>query len=138
MKTNNFLEIFKRLQTVGINTQQELAKSVGITQSAVADAKRRGNFPNGWAVAIAKQHGVSLDFLLSGETSGATVKRKTISKKVTETPQTNHRKGDRDMDLKDKLLDAYEKIIERDERIAELERLLKKDPPSLRKRSNGK
>ena len=66
MKTNNYLEIFERLKPLGITTQQQLAKALGITQSAVADAKRRGSFPKGWAVDISQAYNISLNALLQG------------------------------------------------------------------------
>jgi hypothetical protein len=64
MKTNNFSEIFERLKPLGIVTQQQLAKALGITQSAIADAKRRGSFPKGWAVDISQAYNISLKDLL--------------------------------------------------------------------------
>ncbi|MCP4923658.1 MAG: bacteriophage CI repressor [bacterium] len=66
-KTNNFDDAFKRLKTIGISTQQALASELGITQGAVADAKKRGSFPNGWAVDICNRYGISLDYLVSGK-----------------------------------------------------------------------
>jgi hypothetical protein len=39
---------------------------LGITQSAIADAKRRGSFPKGWAVDISQAYNVSLNDLLKG------------------------------------------------------------------------
>ena len=64
MKTNNFSEIFERLKPLGIVTQQQLAKALGITQSAIADAKKRGSFPKGWAVDISQAYNISLKDLL--------------------------------------------------------------------------
>ena len=63
----DFKQIFNRLESLGINTQQDLAGSLAITQSAVSDAKKRGKFPRRWAEKLSKKFDISLDFLLSGE-----------------------------------------------------------------------
>jgi predicted transcriptional regulator len=64
---NDFKEVFSRLEKLEITTQQDLAKSLDITQSAVSDAKKRGKFPRRWAEKLSKKFDISLDFLLSGE-----------------------------------------------------------------------
>lgn len=63
----DFQEVFNRLESLGITTQRTLGESLGITQSAVSDAKKRGRFPRRWAEELSKKFNISLDFLLSGE-----------------------------------------------------------------------
>jgi len=63
----DFMEVFKRLQAMGIITQQNLGEALEITQSAVSDAKKRGTFPRRWAEKLSGKFNISLDFLLSGE-----------------------------------------------------------------------
>ena len=63
----DFKEVFGRLESLGITTQRTLGESLGITQSAVSDAKKRGKFPRRWAEELSKKFKISLDFLLSGE-----------------------------------------------------------------------
>lgn len=66
-KIKDFVDVFKRLQSLGIATQQDLAGTLKITQSAVSDAKKRGRFPRRWAEKLSQKFSISLDFLLSGE-----------------------------------------------------------------------
>jgi len=41
----DFMEVFNRLGRFRIATQQDLARSLKITQSAVSDAKKKGKIP---------------------------------------------------------------------------------------------
>jgi len=41
----DFKEVFNRLESLGITTQRTLGESLGITQSAVSDAKKKGEIP---------------------------------------------------------------------------------------------
>ena len=62
----DFQEVFGRLQSFDITTQQDLASILGINQSAIADAKKRGSFPRKWAEKLGEKFNKPIDFLLSG------------------------------------------------------------------------
>lgn len=48
----------------GFSSQHELAQALGIADSAITDAKKRGLFPLNWAYRLAKSHHLSLDEIL--------------------------------------------------------------------------
>ena len=110
MKTDKFSEAFKRLEPLGIKTQQQLAKALGITQSAVADAKRRGSFPKGWAVDLSQAYGVSVDDILVG--GGKEIISSNVGKTVNEEEQMYRLKFE----------EAQVKIIELQDEIARLQK----------------
>lgn len=66
-KNSEFDKVFFRLRELGINTQRELAKKLGITPGGVNSAKRRGVFPKNWAVKLSKLLGESIDWILGME-----------------------------------------------------------------------
>lgn len=48
-----FEQVMARISEVlGIKTQAELAEKIGIRQSSVADAKKRGSIPDSWLLKI--------------------------------------------------------------------------------------
>lgn len=62
-----FEETFQRIQTVtGIRTQQALANLLEISQSSIADAKRRGSIPADWVLTLFVKLGINPDWLLQG------------------------------------------------------------------------
>ena len=130
MKTNNFLEIFKRLKPLGIVTQQQLAKALGITQSAIADAKRRGSFPKGWAVDISQTYNIDLNDLLKGG--------KELSKGEDKVILNAEEEIDEDM-YRTKFEKAQEKIISLMEEVSLLkDELQKKDMAHKKREANGR
>lgn len=130
MKTNNFLEVFKRLKPLGIVTQQQLAKALGITQSAIADAKRRGSFPNGWAVDLSKTYNIDLNDLLKGG--------KELSKGEGKVIFNAEEEIDEDM-YRTKFEKAQEKIISLMEEVVFLkDELQKKDVANKKREANGR
>ena len=68
-KTSTPIETqFGRLQTVtGARTFTELAAILGVRPSAVSDAKRRGRMPVAWVDTVCRTHGVSAEWILTGE-----------------------------------------------------------------------
>ncbi len=98
----DFMEVFSRLENLGITTQQDLGESLGITQSAVSDAKKRGRFPRRWAEKLSKKFNISLDFLLSGE-----------YKEKIQTPEPSS------------MSELYERLLIAERKNAELEERLK-------------
>ena len=54
-------------QTAGCRTQQQLAEFLGIRQSAITDAKRRGAIPADWLLKLLRMQGVNPDWILTGE-----------------------------------------------------------------------
>jgi len=102
-KTRDFVEIFRKLEKLGIATQQDLAGTLGITQSAISDAKKRGRFPRRWAEKLSVKFDISLDFLLSGE-----------YKKKIKIPEPSS------------MIELYERLLIAEKKNAELEERLKK------------
>ena len=96
-KNKDFDEVFSRLKGIGIKTQQQIADIVGITQSAVADAKKRGSFPKAWAVDIGKACTRSIDWILTGS-----------SPELAHKPgKTTHSPGDEENGLGEELEGGY-------------------------------
>lgn len=68
--SRTFAHAYERIQSVyGIRTQVELADRLGIRQSSISDAKRRGVVPDSWLVTILEQKGVSPYWIKTGEGS---------------------------------------------------------------------
>ena len=60
-------EVWGRIKTAaGIKTQRALAEALGVSDASVADAKRRGLFPLGWAYRLSLKLDLSLDVILLG------------------------------------------------------------------------
>lgn len=68
MKTENtFPSQLSRLKlATGRRTQAELAEFLGVKQSAVTDAARRGKLPTKWLLALVIYKGVNPEWLLTG------------------------------------------------------------------------
>jgi len=63
-KTN---AIFSRLLSASDSkTDAALAQALGLTPQAVADARKKNKIPPAWAITIAENYQVSLDWLLFG------------------------------------------------------------------------
>lgn len=66
-ENKDFLTVFARLNQLGIKTQAQLSEKLGITQSAVADAKKRGFFPQGWAIKLSRTYTRPVEWILTGQ-----------------------------------------------------------------------
>lgn len=63
-----YVEILTRIYKItGTKTQVELAEFLGVRQSAISDAKRRGSVPAKWLLTIWDKKKVSPDWVLTGE-----------------------------------------------------------------------
>lgn len=51
----------------GVRTQVELANFLGIRQSSVSDAKRRGKIPSDWLITIMRAKNVNPEWVLTGK-----------------------------------------------------------------------
>jgi len=66
-----FEERLNRIRAVlGVRTQVQLAEKIGVRQSSVSDAKRRGSLPSDWLLKIWRETGVSPDWILDGDVCG--------------------------------------------------------------------
>lgn len=63
-KNNIFDDIYTRLLGLGIQSQVELAKLLGITSTSVWTAKKNNRFPKKWISIIAKKYNVTPEWLL--------------------------------------------------------------------------
>lgn len=60
-------EIIKRaMNALNVDTQAELGAILGVTQGAIADAKRKDRVPHEWVVKLAVQKRISPNWLLNG------------------------------------------------------------------------
>lgn len=65
--TTYFQEIYDRFrQVTNAPTQVELAKVLGIRQSSISDAKRRGSIPPEWYLTLFEKFGLNPDWLKKG------------------------------------------------------------------------
>lgn len=65
---NNFEAAMARIHAIaGTRTQVELANLLGIRQSSISDAKRRGSVPDSWLVALYLQRKANPTWITSGE-----------------------------------------------------------------------
>ena len=63
-----FTGAMSRIKLVtGCETQTELAKFLGIRQSSVADAKKRGNIPSDWLLTLWRKRAINPDWILMGQ-----------------------------------------------------------------------
>ena len=63
----DFAEAVGRIQNVtGCRTQSELAKFLGIRQSSISDAKKRGSIPSDWLLTMWRKKGLNPDWILNG------------------------------------------------------------------------
>lgn len=51
----------------GCRSQAELGKLLGIRQSSVADAKKRGGVPADWLLTLLRLRGINPDWVLTGD-----------------------------------------------------------------------
>ncbi|MCD7982756.1 MAG: helix-turn-helix domain containing protein [Desulfovibrio sp.] len=66
--TTDFTEAMNRIQFItGCGTQQELASLLGIRQSSISDAKKRGSIPADWLLTLWRKKGVNPDWILWGQ-----------------------------------------------------------------------
>ena len=110
----DFEETWRRIkEKTDIKTQQGLANKLNMTQGSVSDAKKRGEFPTGWAFKIAQIYGLSTDWLLTG-------------KMLSGEGNEDSLKDETEIEiLKDKLIEALTENSSLKDRIIELE---KKNP----------
>lgn len=54
-------------EAAGCRTQVELAVFLGIKQSSIADAKKRGSIPADWLITLWRKKGVNPDWILTGQ-----------------------------------------------------------------------
>lgn len=70
MPRSDFTEAISRIQLVtGCGTQQELAEFLGIRQSSISDAKKRGSIPSDWLLSLWRKKGIDPDWILTGQGS---------------------------------------------------------------------
>lgn len=63
-------DVFARLyKATGCSTQVELAKILGIGQSSISDAKRRGSIPSEWLVKLLERRRINPEWIIYGEGS---------------------------------------------------------------------
>jgi phage repressor protein C with HTH and peptisase S24 domain len=63
----NFIEVMPRLQKkLGFSTEKELAKELGMSQSAYAERKRKNSIPYDHVITLCRERGVSMDFIITG------------------------------------------------------------------------
>lgn len=66
--TAEFEKIFDRIRgATGVRTQVEIADVLGIRQSSISDAKRRGSVPADWYMKLFENHGLNPDWLKYGK-----------------------------------------------------------------------
>ena len=63
-----FDEIYNRLLGLGIQSQTELARLLGVSNAAVGKAKQRNSFPDRWVSVISTRYGVTPEWILGIET----------------------------------------------------------------------
>lgn len=63
----NFEKVMERIREVtSTRTQVQLAERLGVRQSSISDAKRRGTVPPAWLLTLQRQLRVNPDWLLTG------------------------------------------------------------------------
>ena len=60
------VQLARVFNIAGCRTQVELAEVLGIRQSSIADAKRRGRIPPGWLITLLRSRGVHPDWITRG------------------------------------------------------------------------
>lgn len=65
---NDFELVLARLKTVfGVETDTDLAKKLDLKQGSISAAKLKKSVPPAWITAVTLKHGISADWLLTGE-----------------------------------------------------------------------
>lgn len=55
------------MKTLGLSTQIELGAALGIRQSSISDAKRRGSIPADWQLTLFEEHGLMPAWVRTGK-----------------------------------------------------------------------
>ena len=64
----DYSSAMERIRAVtGCETQRELGRFLGINQSAISDAKRRGTIPAEWLLTLLRGKGINPDWILTGK-----------------------------------------------------------------------
>ena len=115
-KYHNCEEIIARVKIfLNVHTGKDLSKALGVSENAISTWKKRGSLDMGKILLACE--GVNQDWLLTGK---------------GEASQSINTSGKENQDmLRQELIIAYKKLIERDEKIFELEALLRKKPSAL-------
>ena len=62
-----FKDAFNRIRLeTDIQNQEQLATFLGIKQASVSGAKKRGQFPRGWAEKVAKHYNLRYEWIMEG------------------------------------------------------------------------
>ena len=68
MTAQDFSAAYARLLHVfGVETQTQLAECIGVRQSSISDAKRRGCLPDGWILSAVMRKAVNPFWVLHGQ-----------------------------------------------------------------------
>ena len=55
------------LQSTGLRTQTDVAALLGVKQSSISEAKRRGRIPNPWLMTLFSKKGLNPTWIRTGE-----------------------------------------------------------------------
>lgn len=62
-----YTEAYRRmLEFTGAKTQTQMAEILGVRQSSISDAMRRGALPGGWLLTLLERYGANPDFIKTG------------------------------------------------------------------------
>lgn len=68
MERPDFEAAYARIcESAGARTQEELARWIGVRQSSISDARRRGAIPAQWLLTLVTQGGINPAWALTGE-----------------------------------------------------------------------
>lgn len=63
-----FIDAFNRVRLeTDLQTQERLARFLGIRQSSVSGAKKRNRFPSAWAEKIGKHYNLRYEWIMEGQ-----------------------------------------------------------------------
>lgn len=66
--TNDIQPVLERIGSlVGGYTQVVIAEALGVRQSSISDAKKRGCIPAAWLLTLLRTHSVNPDWLVTGQ-----------------------------------------------------------------------
>ena len=67
---SDFVEVMGRIQLISeCRTQTELADFLGLRQSSISDAKKRGSIPSDWLLTLWRKKGGNPERILTGQGS---------------------------------------------------------------------
>ena len=66
-KTDFHAAMTRIKDATGATTQEQLAEILGIRQSSISDAKRRGSIPADWLLKLFRQFGLNPEWVLEGK-----------------------------------------------------------------------